>query len=148
MSPFLSIFTLVYPFSIGFKGGVCFEKEGFFNPSFFLEERRIFTEGIISPLSIEYDSLNLFTKSNSLGLNLVFKIKENFLMLEGTYTNLSQVLDIYRKYEYIKTRRVYEGFNLSIMLGRNIRKIYLASGFEYFSITGWKLFKIETGVFI
>lgn len=148
MNPVLSIFILVHPFSIGIKGGICFEEEGFFRPSFFLEERRIFTKEIISPLSIEYDSINFFTKSNSLGADLRFYIKGYFFILEGSYTNLFQVFDIFRDYEYIKTNKVYEGFNLSLMFGKNIKKLYIATGIEYLSVTKWTFLKIESGVLI
>lgn len=148
MNPLLSIFTLLYPFSLGIKGGVCFEKEGLFRPSFFIEERRIFMDKFVTPINTTYDSVKIFTKSNSLGIILGFYNKEYFVMMEGSYTNLFQVYDIFRKYEYIKSNKAYEGFNIAFLIGKNLKKIYIATGFDYLSIIDKIFFKIETGFYI
>uniref|UniRef100_A0A7C4YGG2 Uncharacterized protein n=1 Tax=candidate division WOR-3 bacterium TaxID=2052148 RepID=A0A7C4YGG2_UNCW3 len=145
MSPVISFFVLINPLSLGIKGGLLFEKEGFFRPSFFIEERRIFTDNFISPLIINYDSVSLFTKSNSLGLSLRFFLKNIIFSLEPSYINIFQVYDVYRNYEFMKLSRVYEGWDFAFSIGKILSHNYLMIGIEFNSIFEDMNLKFEIG---
>ncbi len=148
MSPVLSIFTLFNPFSLGLKGGICFEKEGFFRPSFLIEERRIFLNQPISPINLNKDSMHIFTKSNSFCLDFRFVNYNNYISIEFYYKRLFQIFDIYNGLEYMKLSKVKDGFEISFNMGKNIKKCFIGIGIEFSRILNRNGFKIESGVLI